>query len=245
LGRNGVSRSDRGMGSQARLAAFRQIAAELDGIDATVYREYGRDRLEPVIGMGPRRARLAFFGRDPGREEVRWQIPFIGAGGQKVRAALYRVCHGREMPDFEASRDIGRLAFWANTAPYKPIGNKAWPQRVKRAFFPLMADLLIHEWLGADVITLGREAFLWFGLGLDRAGRQALDAFWRREDRFESSVETRLTAPDGAGRVLRLHPLPHPSPLNATWFKRFPALLEARLRALDFSLNHWQAPLEA
>ena len=44
-----------------------------------------------------------------------------------------------------------------------------------------------------------------------------------------------VTLDDGRGRTRRiaLHPLPHPSPLNATWYGRFPGLLAARLRALD------------
>ncbi len=231
-----------GMGREPRRAAFRRIAETLSGVDAAVYRQYGQDPLEPIIGMGDPWARLAFFGRDPGREEVKRQTPFVGAGGQKVRAAMHQACYGEPMPDFEASLVVGKLTFWANTAPYKPLGNKAWPQRVKKAFFPLMADLLIHEWRGRDVVTLGREAFLWFGLGLDKPGRDALAAFWRREDRFEAGIETRLTAPDGASRELRLHPLPHPSPLNAVWFKRFPDLLKARLRALRFSTETWRIP---
>ena len=41
-----------------------------------------------------------------------------------------------------------------------------------------------------------------------------------------------FAAPDGSARELRIHPLPHPSPLNATWYKRFPDLLRARLRTL-------------
>ena len=36
-----------------------------------------------------------------------------------------------------------------------------------------------------------------------------------------------------AARRIALHPLPHPSPLNAAWYGRFPGLLAARLRALD------------
>ena len=103
---------------------------------------------------------------------------------------------------------------------------------VKKRFQPLMADLLVYDWSGEHVITLGREAFFWFAINRDRSVKQALEAFWGREDRFESCVEVELTAPDGGGRTISLHPLPHPSPLNATWYKRFPALLAARLEQL-------------
>lgn len=212
------------------IQAFRDAAKSFDKIDREVYAAHGRDPLEPIIGEGPADARLAIFGRDPGRDEVKHQMPFIGAGGQKVRAMMHDIIEGKPMPDFEASVAIGHHFFWANTVPYKPIGNKAWSQKVKKAVFPIMAQVLLEGWQGQDVITLGREAFLWFGLGHDKAGRDALMAFWQQDDRFETSLNWQLTAPNGMQRNLRLHPLPHPSPLNATWYKRFPGLLEARLR---------------
>lgn len=213
--------------------AFRAQARELDGIDAETYRAFDKDPREPIIGLGPRDAPLGFFGRDPGRQEVKWGEPFIGSGGQKVREGLYRALHGAPMPDFAASREVGRQVFWANTVPYKPSGNKAWSMAVKKRFQPLMAELLIDQWQGRELITLGREAFLWFGINQPREVRQALEAFWRREDRFEASHATPLALPDGREATFCLAPLPHPSPLNATWFKRFPGLLEARLAAFD------------
>ncbi|TDX31483.1 uracil-DNA glycosylase [Modicisalibacter xianhensis] len=214
-------------------AAFRREAEQqLDGVDLAAYEKHGRDPHEPIIGLGPRDAPIGFFGRDPGEQEVRWGEPFIGAGGQKVREGLYRAIHGTALPDFEASREIGRLAFWANTVPYKPIGNKAWSMAVKKRFQPLMAQVLIDQWQGRELITLGREAFLWFGINQPKAVRQELEDFWKREDRFEESHTTTLVLEDGREAEFRLAPLPHPSPLNQTWFKRFPGLLEARLEAM-------------
>ena len=230
------------MDRQHRHLAFRRLAGDLDGVDLAVYREHGADPLEPIIGEGDARARLAVFGRDPGREEVRYRRPFIGAGGQKVRGVVYEVVHGRAMPDFEASVKVGDYLFWANTVPYKPIGNKAWSTTVKKRFQPLMADVLLTEWHGSDVVTLGREAFLWFGLAQDREVRQSLDDHWRREDRFEASLTIDYCGPGKNGRPFRLHPLPHPSPLNATWYRRFPDLLRARLRSLGLTPETWQIP---
>lgn len=218
--------------SPAQRQAFRRLAAELEGVDLEVYRSFDKDPLEPIIGLGDPDCRVGFFGRDPGRDEVQHGMPFIGAGGQKVRTSLYRHLYGEPMPDFAASVAVGEHFFWANTVPYKPLGNKAWSMKVKKAFQPLMAELLVHAWHGREIITLGREAFLWFGINQPREVRQALEDFWAREDRFESATEVSLGAPDGASRSLRLHPLPHPSPLNATWYKRFPALLEVRLEQL-------------
>lgn len=217
---------------------FRQLARRLDGLDVDVYSQFGKDPLAPIIGLGDRDLRVGFFGRDPGREEVRLGEPFIGTGGQKVRQTLYQYLHGRPLPDFEASREVGRLFFWANTVPYKPTGNKAWSMAVKKRFQPLMARLLADEWRGEALITLGREAFLWFGIGQSREARQQLEVFWRRADRFESHIDVTVSADESGGRPVALYPLPHPSPLNATWYKHFPALLRARLEQLGVQSNN-------
>ncbi|MGH8445535.1 MAG: uracil-DNA glycosylase family protein [Solimonas sp.] len=219
--------------SDAQRRAFRELAASTDGIDSEVYARFGRDPLEPIVAHGDRHAALGFFGRDPGRDEVQHQEPFIGAGGQLVRRALYQHRHGQPLPDFEASRDIGRHYFWANTVPYKPVGNVAWSTKVKKRYQPLMASVLADDWQGRHLITLGREAFLWFGLNQGKDAVQRLDAFWAREDRFETAISVVVQGASGRQREISLHPLPHPSPLNATWYGRFPGLLKARLEQLD------------
>lgn len=219
---------------------FIPIARELTGIDLPVYEKYGKNPFEPIIGLGASDVRVAFFGRDPGRDEVRHNLPFIGAGGQKVRATLYRHLYGEALPDFAASVEVGKMFFWANTVPYKPAGNKAWSSKVKKQFQPLVADLLLHTWRGQDIITLGREAFLWFAINQDQTVKARLEEFWECDDRFAASTEMTLTARDGTQRKLYLHPLPHPSPLNATWYKRFPDLLSARLRQLQVSTDNWR-----
>jgi uracil-DNA glycosylase family 4 len=214
---------------------FRELAAHTDGIDVDVYKRFDKDPLEPVLGLGPDDSRVGFFGRDPGRDEVQHGEPFIGAGGQLVRRALYRALHdGKPLPDFAASREIGREFYWANTVPYKPVGNKAWSTKIKQRFQPTMARLLIEQWQGEHIITLGREAFLWFGLLQSREARDKLDAFWLHEDRFTEPLKITLAAgdDDSIKRDFTLYPLPHPSPLNATWYGRFPGLLDARLQQL-------------
>ena len=220
------------MNSEERRLAFRALAVDLSGVDLEVYLAAGQDPLEPVIGHGDPAVPVAIFGRDPGRDEVIHQMPFIGAGGQKVRKSLYQHRYGKEMPDFEASIEVGCHYFWANTVPYKPVGNKAWLMKVKRQFQPLVADLLVNNWSGSDIITLGREAFFWFAINLGREVKQRLEQFWQRDDRFTSSIEVEITSVEGVSRSVRLHPLPHPSPLNATWYKKFPDLLLGRLEQL-------------
>lgn len=209
--------------------AFRKLAAQLEGVDIEVYRRFGQDPLEPIFGLGEPSAPIAFFGRDPGREEVRYGQPFVGSGGQIVRRVLYQHMHGVPVPDFEAGLEVGRAFFWINTVPYKPIGNKAWSMTVKRRFHPLVRQLLVDCWQGETIITLGREAFFWFGIDQPSDEMRRLEQFWQREDRFSASIDVQLPAGEGRMRRFRLYPLPHPSPLNQLWFKRFPALLEQRL----------------
>lgn len=230
--------------SPTQQQAFRDQAACTQGIDEQVYAHFGKDPLEPIIGLGPARARIGFFGRDPGREEVRHGQPFIGAGGQLVRQGLYRHLYDQELPDFAASQAVGEGFFWMNTVPYKPVGNKAWSMKVKRRFQPLMLDVMLSHWQGRQIITLGREAFLWFGIGMAREQRQQLEAFWRDGQRFEKSIDVNLA--DSQGREYRfdLHPLPHPSPLNARWYKHFPDLLIKRLQALGARPDNLLLPAE-
>ena len=144
------------------------------------------------------------------------------------------------MPDFQASMDVGRYVFWANTVPYKPIGNKAWSMKVVKAVHPYMTHVLVHRWAGRDILTLGRNAFFWFGHFQSREQRNRLKAFWENPNRFTETFETELCSENGVSATFHIHPLPHPSPLNATWFKRFPGLLDARLRALGFHRDSWK-----
>jgi uracil-DNA glycosylase len=216
---------------------LRDLASETDGIDRPVYARFDKDPLEPIIGLGDTNTRIGFFGRDPGTDEVKYGEPFIGAGGQLVRKTIYRHLHGDDLPDFETSRALGQDFFWINTVPYKPIGNKAWSMKTKRRFQPTMISLLVEQWQGRSLITLGREAFLWFGIGQSKDERARIEAFWKRDDRFESAIEIELNAPDGQSATFDIQPLPHPSPLNATWYKRFPDLLRQRLEQLDVRID--------
>ena len=198
-------------------------------IDFDAYRAAGRDVSSPVLlGSGSTTSRIGIFGRDPGRTEIEIGEPFIGKGGQLVRTALYRASGGEGTPSIEQSVEAGRRVFWGNTVPYKPLGNKAWSTVVKRRFAPFIAELLVEHWTGDRLITLGNQAFEWFALA-DASLKGLLAEFWRRDDRYEASVAIVLR-----GKTIRLYPLPHPSPLNATWHKRFPEMMAQRLRQLEW-----------
>jgi uracil-DNA glycosylase len=198
-------------------------------IDTEAYAAAERDPSDPVLlGSGDLAAAVGFFGRDPGRREIEIGEPFVGKGGQLVRGALFRATGGVGEPTLEESIAVGRRVFWGNTVPYKPVGNKAWPVAVKRRFLPFIRELLVEQWRGHDLITLGNQAFEWFGLA-DPSLRPLLREFWGRGDRYERSLELHLD-----GKVIRIHPLPHPSPLNATWHQRFPEMLDRRLQQLSW-----------
>lgn len=209
----------------ARIRA--EAAREPLEVDLPVYAAAGRDPLCPILsGSGDPAARLAFFGRDPGRTEVELAEPFVGRGGMLVRNALHRAFAGSDAPDRAAAIAVGQRVFWLNTVPYKPIDNKAWSIKIKRRFAPLIAEAMSDIWQGDALITLGEDAFRWLGLA-NPALRDTIDAFWQRADRFEAGLPVRL-----GDRRFTVYPLPHPSPLNATWFSRFPAMLDRRLAEL-------------
>ncbi|RZS81471.1 uracil-DNA glycosylase family 4 [Pigmentiphaga kullae] len=214
-----------------QLAAFRRLAAGLDRIDGEAYAAAGRDPLVPILGLGPADAPLCFFGRDPGADEVRHGQPFVGSSGQLLRAELHRHLAPDVPYSFDEGLRVGAGCFWISTVPYKPLHNKAWSPAVRQRFQPLIQHILSAQWRGGDVVTLGNEAFEWFSIGLAGEELAAVREFWRREDKYESSVAVPLRA-QGRERVLRLHPLPHPSPANARWRPHFPRLLKARLDAL-------------
>ena len=189
-------------------------------IDLPVYEEAGLDPVEPVLlGTGSLQARLGIFGRDPGRTEIELREPFIGKGGQLIRAALIEA----------AGPDAGTRVCWANTVPYKPLGNKAWSVAIKRRFLPHIRHYLCDLWEGDQLITCGNVAFEWFGLA-EPSVRPKLKEYWKRADRYEASLDVEL-----AGKRITLLPLPHPSPLNATWYPRFPGLMRDRLRQIDWA----------
>ena len=199
-------------------------------IDAEVYARAGRACTEPILYAGSLSARVAFFARDLGRDEVLCGEPLIGGAGQRVRRAVYRALFDGE-PSKEDRRLIEALdhILLTNTVPYKPVGNKAYAASVKARFRPFIERLLVDHWRGDYIITMGNEAFLWFA---PYVGKEAIDAFWTRDDRYEAELRCVVTSTiDGVHhcKAVTLAPLPHPSPLNRAYLARFPQMLELRL----------------
>jgi uracil-DNA glycosylase len=208
--------------AEARRAEF--------SIDEVPYKKAGRDPQALILFAGSLDSKLAFFARDLGWNEVIEGEPLIGDAGQRVRKAIYRAVFGNEPPpgDTHLAEAVSRVLL-TNTVPYKPVGNKAYSTGVKERFRPFVAELLTCYWQGETIITMGTEAFQWFK---PYAEKGAVEAFWKRPDRFEASMEVTLSAECGGktvSRTVTLAPLPHPSPLNQAYLALFPSLLEARL----------------
>lgn len=224
------------MADLEKLIAGIRAAAAKGGmsIDTEVYERASRDPLDPVLFAGSLDSRLAFLARDLGRDEVLLGEPLIGGAGRRVRRALYRRIHGKE-PSASNVRmeDAVSRVLLTNTVPYKPAGNKAYPTSVRERFRDYVARLLVCHWQGDQVITLGTEAFLWF-VPFAEAG--AAEAFWKRQDRYESQFACAVSAIcDGreVRKPVTVMPLPHPSPLNQTYLALFPGMLESRLESVS------------
>jgi uracil-DNA glycosylase len=199
-------------------------------VDFEVYEKARKDPGQPVLFAGSLDAQVAIMGRDLGKDEVAAGQPLIGAGGRLVRGGVYRSIHGAEPPAQDRGLEsvLGRVLL-TNTVPFKPPGNKAYADKVKERFRPLIASLLVEHWQGHRILTLGTESFRWYAYYAESG---VFDEFWARPDRYEADLDCllRVETPDGPRtKAVTVSPLPHPSPLNQRWYKLFPGLLAARL----------------
>lgn len=216
---------------------FSELAAGLAQLDRSAYAAAGKDSLVPVMGLGLPTATLCIMGRDPGRAEIAAGAAFMGPSGRVLRRMLMEQTAARSTGDKSAdgegtgcNRPPASL-FWLNTVPYKPIANRAWPLAVQRLFQPLIRDIMLMQWHGDRVITLGNQAFRWFGIGQPANEQARMDTYWSGGRRYLDPLRV-LVANAKRRRWLTLYPLPHPSPANAVWRERFPALLQRHLDAL-------------
>ncbi|MGF1479853.1 MAG: uracil-DNA glycosylase family protein [Cyanophyceae cyanobacterium] len=205
-------------------------------VDQPVYRAAKKDPTYPVLYAGNLKSKCCFFGRDLGRDEVFAGQPLIGAAGSLVREGLYRAIHHQEANGKEDLATVCDRVLLSNTVPYKPPGNKAYSAAVKKRFRPFVERLLVMHWQGHQIITLGTEAFKWF-IPYGRKGE--VTQFWEQgDDRYTAKLEVTLTASDEQGmthqRQVTLLPLPHPSPLNQTYYDKFPEMLQERLNEFAF-----------
>jgi uracil-DNA glycosylase len=217
---------------EALIKAVREEAERAEfPIDVPVYERWGRDPREPILCAGLLEAPLCVVGRDLGKDEVRAGEPQIGQAGRLVRRGI--VAAWGEAPAPSAASDgleqaLG-LALLTNMVPYKPPGNKAYPEAVRSRFRPFLESLLVEYWQGNQLITLGSDAFAWFSRYIVAESGQLGTS---TADRFQQSYRCRIASMASGGHVdkeVTVYPLPHPSPLNRRWYSLFPSMLAGRL----------------
>ncbi|MCL1467366.1 uracil-DNA glycosylase family protein [Argonema galeatum] len=220
------------------MSSIEQLIAEIQQeaesaafpIDEPVYLAAGLKPTVPILYAGNLESQLCFFARDLGKDEVSARQPLYGAAGKLVRRGLYRAIYGKEPSNSEDLQAVLDRVLLTNTVPYKPPGNKAYSEPVKKRFRPFLERLLVMNWQGDRIITLGNEAFKWF---YPYAGKGVAAEFFERPDRYTASLPVTLQAKDELGnlhqRLVTLMPLPHPSPLNQQYYAQFPQLLQQRL----------------
>lgn len=199
-------------------------------IDEPVYRAAGLSPTLPILYAGNLESKLCFFARDLGKDEVNARQPLYGAAGLLVRRGLYLAMFGKEASNKEDLQKILDRVLLTNTVPYKPPGNKAYSEAVKKRFRPFIERFLVLHWQGDRIITLGNEAFKWFS---PYAAKGVAAEFFESSDRYTASLPITLQAKDNQGnlhqRQATILPLPHPSPLNQLYYAQFPQMLQARL----------------
>ena len=199
-------------------------------IDESVYLAAGITPTQPILYAGNLESKLCFFARDLGKDEVSARQPLYGAAGSLVRRGLYRAMFGKEPIDKQDLEAVLERVLFTNTVPYKPPGNKAYSEAVKKRFRPFLERLLVLHWQGDRIITLGNEAFKWFS---PYAPKGVAAEFFERSDRYSATLPVTLEAKDSQGnshqRLVKVMPLPHPSPLNQQYYAQFPQMLQQRL----------------
>ena len=158
-------------------------------IDKAVYEQSKKDPLDPILFAGSLDAPLCVVGRDLGKDEVRAGEPLIGVAGRLVRSGIARAWdQSASLDDTPATRKSAseaalRHALLTNLVPFKPPGNKAYPEAIRQRFRPFLERLLVDYWSGNQLITLGSEAFQWFAA---YAEADAFQSLARTDARFEA-----------------------------------------------------------
>lgn len=204
-------------------------------IDTPIYESANLDPTYPVLYAGNLKSDLCFFGRDLGKDEVHARQPLYGSAGTLVRKGFYWALHKKPASTRQDLDSVCERILLTNTVPYKPPGNKAYSTEVKERFRPFVERFLVLYWQGTQIITLGTEAFKWYA---PYGKKGEINQFFTSGDRFNHKIIVTLTATDDEGKKhqksVTLLPLPHPSPLNQTYYAKFPGMLQERLNEVAF-----------
>src|SRR4051812_23572278 len=91
-------------------------------IDKSVYEKAGRNPDSPILYAGNLDAKVAFFARDLGRDEVLFGEPLVGGAGRKVRIGVCKKLFGGDYPTDQSSLHSALdHILLTNTVPYKPV----------------------------------------------------------------------------------------------------------------------------
>ena len=203
-------------------------------IDVPIYERFKKDPFQPILYAGSLQAPVCIFGHDLGKDEVRLGQPLIGAGGKLVRQGLVRAwqAEGSEEVDSTGELQVAlRYALLTNTVPYKPPGNKAYSDPVKKHSGRSCSSFSPGS--GADITS-----YLWAPRPFAGSSLTAIFKSFahsgRSDARFDFVFPCRLPVAVNEGsrpedKPVAVMPLPHPSPLNRRWLGEFPAMLARRL----------------
>ena len=212
---------------------YNEAKREEFSIDKEVYEICKRDHLKPILYAGTLQSQICFLGRDLGRDEVKNAQPLYGSAGKLIRQGLHFALFGKEAVNSKELQEAADKVLLTNLVPYKPIGNKAYPVKVKKRFRPFIEELLICHWSGNLIIPLGNESLKWF----THYSKENITNFMKSTERFEKTQEVTLTSKiDGKvyEKSVTVAPLPHPSPLNQKYYQKFPQMLQERLNQVRF-----------
>jgi uracil-DNA glycosylase len=141
--------------------------------------------IQGVPGEGPRDARIMLVGEQPGDEEDRQGLPFVGPAGRLLRSMLAA-----------ADIDVDRVYL---TNAVKHFG---WEPRGKRRIHKTPAQRQIeacHAWLASEIAHVRPRVIV-------ALGATALLALLGQRITLREARKMRLSLPDGTPVVAAFHP---------------------------------------
>ncbi len=205
-------------------------------IDEAIYSTAKKDPLMPILYAGNLQSPVCFFARDLGKDEVIAGQPLFGAAGRMVRNGLHQFFYNQIGQTSDDLQKAISNVLLTNTVPYKPIGNKAFSNKIKTRFRPFMEIFLVEFWKGDSIIPLGAEALDWFAPYSKDSAK--FENFCTSEQRFIQTFDLEIATSDHKSKSVLLAPLPHPSPLNQKYYSMFPQMLQQRLQQLSSKLKN-------
>jgi len=99
-----------------------------------------------VVCTGNPKAKILVVGRDLGEEEILYNEVLVGRTGSHFRKRARQI-------GFDPLQDF----LMTNTVPLRPLGNKAFPDEVRKYFWPVLGEIVAYI-NPKFILTLGNEA---------------------------------------------------------------------------------------